>query len=247
MTITCLLGFIIVAAAGCGSKPVTPSCPPGTYPSEFAGGGYDKLGGKGGYVPGAGAVNAEGAYQGAASTQWRCMPLCAPGSAVDYKKNADESESLRCMPGPSATTYQDNRATLPAPGPASAPAPVHPVWPSPLSVPVAVEPQSAAPAVTSTIIGIVRNAITKEPIPDAVVRCTGPAGEGEQIVVTAAGGNWRIPQLTEGDHYVIRVEAHGYLESSRGGIKLTRGTIVRVNMELQPDPKVDEVIIAPSN
>jgi outer membrane receptor protein involved in Fe transport len=95
---------------------------------------------------------------------------------------------------------------------------------------------SSAYAADGVITGQVRNAATKAPIPDVVITVTSPALQGEQIVVTDAGGNFRVPQIPPGEGYTVAADGGGqYKPSSRGGIKLTSGSTVRVNIELLPE------------
>ena len=95
---------------------------------------------------------------------------------------------------------------------------------------------SSAYAADGVITGQVRNAATKAPIPDVVITVTSPALQGEQIVVTDAGGNFRIPQIPPGAGYSVSADGGAqYKPSARGGIKLTSGSTVRVNIELLPE------------
>ncbi|MBK9258823.1 MAG: TonB-dependent receptor [Polyangiaceae bacterium] len=80
-----------------------------------------------------------------------------------------------------------------------------------------------------------RNAATQAPIPDVVITVTSPALQGEQIVVTDAGGNFRVPQIPPGEGYAVSADGgQEFKPSSRGGIKLTSGSTVRVNILLLP-------------
>jgi len=95
---------------------------------------------------------------------------------------------------------------------------------------------SSAYAADGVITGQVRNAATKAPIPDVVITVTSPALQGEQIVVTDAGGNFRVPQIPPGDGYSVSADGGTQFKpSARGGIKLTSGSTVRVNIELLPE------------
>ena len=94
---------------------------------------------------------------------------------------------------------------------------------------------SSAYAADGVITGQVRNAATQAPIPDVVITVTSPALQGEQIVVTDAGGNFRVPQIPPGDGYTVSADGgQEFKPSSRGGIKLTSGSTVRVNILLLP-------------
>lgn len=95
---------------------------------------------------------------------------------------------------------------------------------------------SSAYAADGTITGQVRNAATKAPIPDVVITVTSPALQGEQIVVTDAGGNFRVPQIPTGSGYTVSADGGTqYKPSARGGITLNSGSTVRVNIELLPE------------
>src|SRR5689334_5975933 len=91
----------------------------------------------------------------------------------------------------------------------------------------------AAPALaqSSTIIGTVIDARSRQPVPDAVVTATTPAFQGEQTVVTDAQGNYRIPQLPAGV-YTLRFEKEGYKPYARADIQLRVNRTIRVNVEL---------------
>lgn len=89
-------------------------------------------------------------------------------------------------------------------------------------------------AQSSTIVGTVINAATKQPVPDVVVTATSPNLQGEQTVVTDAQGNYRIPQLPPGT-YTLRFEAESYKPYSRADIQLRLNRTIRVNVELLPD------------
>lgn len=95
---------------------------------------------------------------------------------------------------------------------------------------------SSAYAADGVITGQVRNAATKAPIPDVVITVTSPALQGEQIVVTDAGGNFRVPQIPPGEGYSVSADGGTQFKpSARGGIKLTSGSTIRVNIELLPE------------
>lgn len=93
---------------------------------------------------------------------------------------------------------------------------------------------SPARAQSSTIIGTVVSAATKQPIPDVVVTATSPNLQGEQTVVTDSQGNYRIPQLPPGV-YTLRFEKEAYKPYSRGDIQLRLNRTIRVNVELLPE------------
>ncbi len=95
---------------------------------------------------------------------------------------------------------------------------------------------SSAYAADGVISGQVRNASTQAPIPDVVITVTSPALQGEQIVVTDAGGNFRVPQIPPGSGYSVSADGGTqYKPSARGGITLNSGSTVRVNILLLPE------------
>ena len=102
-------------------------------------------------------------------------------------------------------------------------------------VPSVVMVAGSAYAADGVITGQVRNAATKAPVADVVITVTSPSLQGEQIVVTDAGGNFRIPQLPTGDGYSVRADKEQYKPFSRGGMKITSGSTIRVNLELLPE------------
>ena len=106
---------------------------------------------------------------------------------------------------------------------------------------------SAAPAFaqgTAVMTGTVTDASTQQPVADVVVTATSPNLQGEQVVVTDASGQYRIPQLP-GGVYTLRLEKEQYKPYSRGGITLRLDQTVRVNVQILPEALqggVEEVI-----
>ncbi|CAM3899676.1 TonB-dependent receptor [Corallococcus sp. ZKHCc1 1396] len=93
---------------------------------------------------------------------------------------------------------------------------------------------SAAFAQSSVILGTVINTEDKKPAADVVVTATSPNLQGEQIVVTDAQGNYRIPQLPPGT-YTLRFEKETFKPYARPEIQLLLNRTIRVNVELLPD------------
>lgn len=93
---------------------------------------------------------------------------------------------------------------------------------------------SGAWAQSSTIIGTVISAQSRQPLPDVVVTATSPNLQGEQTVVTDAQGNYRIPQLPPGV-YTLRFEDEGFKPYARSDIQLRLNRTIRVNVELLPN------------
>ncbi len=92
-----------------------------------------------------------------------------------------------------------------------------------------------APALAdSVIIGQVVSAEDKKPLHDVVVTATSPNLQGEQIVVTDAQGQYRIPKLPPGV-YTLRFDREAFKPFSRSEIQLRLDRTIRVNVELLPD------------
>ncbi|WNG36549.1 mucoidy inhibitor MuiA family protein [Archangium violaceum] len=96
--------------------------------------------------------------------------------------------------------------------------------------------QSQAPATHggSTIVGTVVSADDKRPIADVVVTATSPNLQGEQVVVTDAQGQYRIPQLPPGI-YTLRFDKEAFKPFFRSEIQLRLDRTIRVNTELLPE------------
>ncbi|RKG88075.1 TonB-dependent receptor [Corallococcus terminator] len=105
---------------------------------------------------------------------------------------------------------------------------------------------SAAFAQSSVILGTVINTEDKKPAADVVVTATSPNLQGEQIVVTDAQGNYRIPQLPPGT-YTLRFEKESFKPYARPEIQLLLNRTIRVNVELLPDnfSSTQEIIGSP--
>ncbi|XXF79519.1 TonB-dependent receptor [Myxococcaceae bacterium GXIMD 01537] len=101
---------------------------------------------------------------------------------------------------------------------------------------------SAAYAQSSTIVGAVFSADTKKPAANVVVTATSPNLQGEQTVVTAEDGTYRIPQLPPGT-YTLRFENEAYKPYTRSDVQLRLNRTIRVNVELLPTGvSIDEVL-----
>ncbi|WP_437683689.1 TonB-dependent receptor [Sorangium sp. So ce131] len=106
---------------------------------------------------------------------------------------------------------------------------------------------TAVPALAQTgnsvLLGRVTDASSKAPVADVVVTATSPALQGEQLVVTDASGQYRIPNLPPGD-YTLRLEKEAFKPYGRGGITIRAGTTIRVNVELLPEAlKAEEIVV----
>jgi hypothetical protein len=99
---------------------------------------------------------------------------------------------------------------------------------------------------TSTIVGTVVAADSKRPVTDVVVTATSPNLLGEQIVVTDAQGQYRIPQLPPGI-YSLRFDKESFKPFTRSEIQLRLERTIRVNVELLPEHMSEtlEIVAAP--
>ncbi|QRK08902.1 TonB-dependent receptor [Archangium violaceum] len=86
----------------------------------------------------------------------------------------------------------------------------------------------------SVIVGTVVSAENKKPVADVVVTATSPNLLGEQVVVTDAQGQYRIPQLPPGV-YTLRFDKESFKPFSRPDIQLRLDRTIRVNVELLPE------------
>ncbi|MFP2960838.1 von Willebrand factor type A domain-containing protein [Myxococcus sp. 1LA] len=99
---------------------------------------------------------------------------------------------------------------------------------------------------TSTIIGTVIDAQSRQPAADVVVTATSDNLQGERTVVTDAQGHYRIPQLPPGA-YTLRFEKEQFKPYARSAIQLRLNRTIRVNVELLPESlgEVMEIVGAP--
>lgn len=97
-----------------------------------------------------------------------------------------------------------------------------------------------------TLIGTVIDALTKKPLPGAVVTATSPNLAGERTVVTDAQGSYRIPQLPPGV-YALRFELETYKPYKRAEVQLRLNRIIRVNVELLPASFEGELDVTGTN
>lgn len=118
------------------------------------------------------------------------------------------------------------------------------LWATPVVLVVSLFAGGSAFAQGSGVItGAVKDAATRAPVADVVVTATSPALQGEQIVVTDATGNYRIPQLPPGE-YTIRLEKESYKPYARGGITIRVGGTIRINDLLAPEAlKAEEIVV----
>src|SRR5829696_1551001 len=105
---------------------------------------------------------------------------------------------------------------------------------------------TAAHAQSGVITGTVSDASSKQPAADVVVTATSPNLQGEQIVVTDATGQYRIPQLPTGN-YSLRFEKESFQPYSRSGIQLRVDRTIRVNVELLPTGIQQDIVVVGTN
>ena len=84
------------------------------------------------------------------------------------------------------------------------------------------------------ITGVVQDASTQAPLANVLVTATSPALIGEQIVLTDAAGEYRVPQLPPG-MYSLRFEREDHKPYSRKDIEVHPGYTLRFNAELIPE------------
>ncbi|WP_437734918.1 TonB-dependent receptor [Sorangium sp. So ce1335] len=102
---------------------------------------------------------------------------------------------------------------------------------------------STLAAGSAVLTGTVIDAATNRPAPDVVVTVTSPALQGEQIVVTDAAGQYRIPNLPPGT-YTLRLDKESYRPYSRGGVELRLDSTIRVNSQLLPEAlQAQEIVV----
>jgi hypothetical protein len=93
----------------------------------------------------------------------------------------------------------------------------------------------------AVVTGTVVDAATKQPIPDVLVAVASPALQGEQLVLTDATGQYRIPNLPSGQ-YSMRLERDGYRQLDRSDIVLRADSTIRVDAQLLPEAVTGEEV-----
>lgn len=92
----------------------------------------------------------------------------------------------------------------------------------------------AVAAGNSVLTGTVIDAASRQPVANAVLTISSPALQGEQVVVTDAYGNYRLPQLPPGE-YAVRVDDTDHKPLSRSGLTLRTNSTIRLNLALLPE------------
>src|SRR5437764_1724611 len=85
-----------------------------------------------------------------------------------------------------------------------------------------------------SLAGVVVDATTQNPVPDAVVMAKSPALLGEQSVVTDAQGGFEMTFLPPGT-YGLSVKRSGFQTYEPGGLVL-KGRKMRIKLALLPTP-----------
>ena len=135
--------------------------------------------------------------------------------------------------------------------PSSPPSPSTPPPPPELTRTITMQSQGSSSSSPSggsgsgTILGTVVNAEDKKPVSDVVVTATSPNLQGEQVVVTDAQGQYRIPQLPPGI-YTMRFDKEAFRPFSRPEIQLRLDRTLRVNVELLPEGFTEEISMVAS-
>lgn len=105
---------------------------------------------------------------------------------------------------------------------------------------------AAASAQSAGVLtGTVRDGETKKTVSDVVVTATSPALQGEQLVVTDATGQYRIPNLPPGE-YTLRYEKESFKPHARPGITLRVGSTIRLNVDLLPEALKETIVVTAS-
>lgn len=97
----------------------------------------------------------------------------------------------------------------------------------------------------STLIGTVIDAQSRQPMPDVVVSADSPNLSEEQVVVTDAQGQYRIPLLPPGV-YRLRFDKHHFKPYTRADVQLRLNRTVRVNVELLPESMGESIEVTGS-
>jgi hypothetical protein len=87
------------------------------------------------------------------------------------------------------------------------------------------------------------SADSKQRLADVVVSATSPQLQEDQIVVTDAQGEFRIPNLPAGV-YTLRFDKESIRPFTRTNIQLPEDRTVRVNAELLPEAFEEMVVVS---
>lgn len=87
---------------------------------------------------------------------------------------------------------------------------------------------------TGTIIGVVTDASTGKPVPDALVVATSPNLQGEQTALTDDTGNFRITLLPSG-RYKLSVQREGFKPAERTDVEVHLDKTIKANLAVVPE------------
>ena len=108
----------------------------------------------------------------------------------------------------------------------------------------AVCTSAAAQTTTATLTGVVVDAATQAPLPDAVVVARSPALPGEQSAVTDGSGAFEMTLLPAGT-YSLAVTREGFQPFSPGGMAIKGGKMrIRIAVAAVPAPPAPAVVTA---
>jgi hypothetical protein len=96
-----------------------------------------------------------------------------------------------------------------------------------------VGPTALAGQGQGTLIGVVTDAATKEPLADVTVVATSDAAQGAQTVLTDSAGHYRVPNLPPGV-YALSLDLEGYKPYGRGSITVRADSTIRLNAQMLP-------------
>ncbi|ATB28815.1 mucoidy inhibitor MuiA family protein [Melittangium boletus] len=122
------------------------------------------------------------------------------------------------------------------------PVPPPPPPPPPLAPMPVAQADEAPPMASSTLVGTVLSADTRKPVPDVVVTASSPNAPTDQVVLTDAQGQYRLPRLFAGV-YVLRFDHEGFKPHVRQGIQLRVDRTIRVNVELLTEYLTEEIVV----
>jgi hypothetical protein len=115
-----------------------------------------------------------------------------------------------------------------------------------LAAQVAVVQSAKADQGDAVIVGIVRDAVTGNPIADASVAVTSESLQGEQAVITDSSGIFRLPNLPPGV-YEVTVARDGYEVVTRPDVRLQANTTIRIDTRLRPvDTETTRTLVVPA-
>jgi outer membrane receptor protein involved in Fe transport len=97
----------------------------------------------------------------------------------------------------------------------------------------------------SVVQGGIVDAVTRQPVTEAIVTVTSPSLQGEQTVLTDSSGFYRAPSLPPGV-YTVRVDKDGYDSFEQRNVSIRSDVTFRVNVFLIPrrvEGKAEEIEI----